>query len=110
MARNPIEDAQEVQQMLVAYAKQETVGPLRTLGRYLGFGIGGSIAMFVGVFFLSLASLRFFQTVDVFSTAEGETVGWMSTLPYVITLGVLITVIGLIYLTLSRATRGVTND
>ena len=50
MARpNPVEGAQEMQRLLVDYAKQETVEPLKTLGRYLGLGIAGALVMFVDV-------------------------------------------------------------
>lgn len=99
---NPLEGAQEVQQMLVSYAKQETLEPLKQLGRYLGLGIAGSLLMFTGVFFAGLATLRLLQSLDTFSGAS-----WMSTLPYVASIGVLVAAIVLIYLSLSRAKKKV---
>ncbi len=99
---NPLEGAQEIQQMLVDYAKQETILPLKQLGRYLGLGIGGSIVMAFGVFFVGLATLRLLQSIDTFAGGS-----WMSTLPYVATIFVLLLAIGLIYLTLSRAKKKV---
>ena len=99
---NPLEGAQEVQQMLVDYAKQETLQPLKQLGRYLGLGIAGSLLMFLGVFFAGLATLRLLQSLDVFSGAS-----WMSTLPYVASIAVLGAAIVLIYLSLSRAKKKV---
>ncbi len=99
---NPVEGAQEMQRLLVDYAKQETVEPLKTLGRYLGLGIAGALVMFMGVFFTGLATLRLLQSLDAF---EGGS--WMSTLPYLVTIVVLALAIVLIYLSLSRARRKV---
>ncbi len=103
MARpNPVEGAQEMQRLLVDYAKQETVEPLKTLGRYLGLGIAGALVMFMGVFFVGLATLRLLQSLEAF---EGGS--WMSTLPYLVAIVVLALAIVLIYLSLSRARRKV---
>jgi uncharacterized BrkB/YihY/UPF0761 family membrane protein len=99
---NPVEGAQEVQKLLVDYAKQETIEPLKTLGRYLGLGIAGAILVFMGVFFVGLATLRLLQSLDTF---EGGS--WMSTLPYLVAIVVLLAAIGLIYGSLSRARRKV---
>lgn len=103
MASNsPLEGAQEIQGMLVNYAKQETVEPLKRLGRYLGLGLAGSLFMFLGVLFVGLGALRFAQSIDQF-----EGTSWMSTIPYVIAAVVLIAAMGLIYLSLSRAKKRV---
>jgi hypothetical protein len=99
---HPLEGAQEVQQLLVSYAKQETVEPLKTLGRYFGFGIGGSLLIALGTFFVGLGVLRVTQTVEQFTGSS-----WASTLPYVITLVVLVLFLGLISLALGRAKRKV---
>jgi hypothetical protein len=99
---NPLEGAQEMQQMLVTYAKQETLQPLKQLGRYLGLGIAGSLLMFLGVFFVGLATLRLLQSLDTFGGAA-----WMSTLPYLASIGVLLLAIVLIYGSLSRAKKKV---
>ncbi len=99
---SPLEGAQEIQSLLVDYAKQETLEPLKTLGRYLGFGIAGSLLMFMGVFFVGLATLRLTQSLDVFEGAS-----WMSSLPYVIAIAVLVVAIAIIFASLSRAKRKV---
>lgn len=99
---NPLEGAQEIQQMLVSYAKQETIAPLKSLGRYLGFGIAGSILVFLGSFFAGLGVLRLMQSLEVFSGSS-----WASTLPYLITIGVLLVFLVLIYSALSRAKKKV---
>ena len=99
---NPLEGAQEIQQLLVSYAKQETVEPLKTLGRYCGFGLAGSLLIALGSFFVGLGVLRFAQT---FGDLTGSS--WASTLPYVITLAVLVLFLSLIFLALGRAKRKV---
>jgi len=81
----PIAQATELKDMVVAYAKQETVDPLKTLQRYLSFGLTGAIMIGVGLSFGLLALLRGLQEVDLFNdpaTVEGGT--W-SFVPYVIT-------------------------
>lgn len=95
---NPLDGAQEIQQMLVDYAKQETIDPLKTLGRYLGFGLAGSLLIFLGAFFSALGVLRLSQS---FETFDGG--GWLSTIPYLITIAVLVLFLLLIFLRLSRA-------
>lgn len=99
---NPLEGAQEIQQMVVGYAKQETVEPLKQLGRYLGFGLAGSVLVFMGTFFLGLATLRLMQSFEVFGGSS-----WASSLPYVITIVSLALVLALIYSAMSRAKQKV---
>jgi len=64
-----------------AYAKQETVEPLRGAGRWLGLGVAGSLLIIIGSLELILALLRAMQT-ETGSTFTGN----LSWLPYVITL------------------------
>lgn len=47
--------------MLRSYAVQETVGPLRGLGRYLLFGLIGAVGVSLGVVFGALALVRVLQ-------------------------------------------------
>lgn len=81
---------QELWQLLKGYARQETVDPLRNLGRYLGYGLGGMALLTLGVFLLALSGLRALQTQtgDVFA-------GWRSAFPYLIVLVVLMGVAAL---------------
>jgi len=72
---------QDVWDLLVAYAKQETVEPLRGLGRWIGFGAGGSVLIATGVSLLLLSVLRALQT-ETGTTFTGN----LSWLPYLITL------------------------
>lgn len=99
---NPLEGAQEIQQMLVAYAKQETVEPLKSLGKYLAWGISGALMIFVGGIFVGLGVLRLVQseTGDTFSGGS-----FMSVLPYVITLAALLIIIAFILGLMNRARK-----
>ncbi|HET6964044.1 MAG TPA: hypothetical protein VFH58_04675 [Acidimicrobiales bacterium] len=73
--------AQELRAMVVAYFKQETLDPFKSLGRFLTRAIPGAILTTTGVVVLLVGVLRLLQ-------AETGTVfhGNMSALPYVITL------------------------
>ena len=75
----------ELKDLVVGYAKQETVDPLKTLGRYLGYGLAGSILLGMGLILLLLALLRGLQQIEFFndpSEIEGGTFSWP---PYGIT-------------------------
>ena len=99
MADRSVSDSvQELKDLLVAYAKQETIDPLRNLGRFLGFGLGGMVLLLLGTLFLSLSALRALQTQtgDVFD-------GFWSWVPYVI---VLLALSLLAYLSVRRISRG----
>jgi len=77
-------------QLVIDYAKQETLGPLKGLGRFLAFGMAGSIALAAGSVLLVLAALRALQT-ETGSTFTGN----LSWLPYVITGALATAVLGL---------------
>lgn len=51
----------ELWELLLAYIKQETLTPLKRLGRYIGFGLAGSISLGMGMVLLALAGLRALQ-------------------------------------------------
>ncbi|CAB4608625.1 unannotated protein [freshwater metagenome] len=92
------EIVQDLWDLLVAYARQETIDPLRNIGRYLAFGVGGMIVITLGVFLLGLSGLRALQTQtgDVF-------VGFWSWVPYLI---VALVFSGLVALAISRIGKG----
>lgn len=52
----------ELKELVVDYVKQETVVPLRQLGRYLVFGIVGAFLLGLGVVLLGVGGLRALQT------------------------------------------------
>lgn len=72
-------DIGEVLDLVKAYAKQETIGPLRGLGRYLGFGMGGALLLFIGILLLGIGLLRLLQT-ETDTTFTGS----LSWIPYLI--------------------------
>jgi hypothetical protein len=73
--------ASELWDLVRAYAKQETVEPLKGLGRFVGFGLAGSFALGIGLVLLALGALRALQT-ETGTTFHGN---W-SWVPYVIVL------------------------
>ncbi|MEO7836307.1 MAG: hypothetical protein ABIS21_01545 [Acidimicrobiales bacterium] len=72
--------ASELWAMVLAYLKQETVVPIKGLGRFIAVGVAGSFTLGVGLLLLSLALLRALQTE--ITTFTGN---W-SWAPYAITL------------------------
>jgi hypothetical protein len=65
------------------YARQETIDPIKGVGRYLGFGVGGALIGGIGVLLLMLAGLRALQT----ETGTALTGSW-SWAPYFIVVAV----------------------
>lgn len=53
--------ASELVDMVVTYVKQETVVPIKALGRFVAFGVAGAILLAVGGGMLTLASVRVIQ-------------------------------------------------
>lgn len=69
----------ELRDLVVRYIREQTLMPLQQLGRYVGFGVLGSLLLGFGVVFLGMAGLRALQseTGDTFS-------GDWSWVPYLI--------------------------
>jgi hypothetical protein len=91
------EVSSELWALTKTYAKQETVDPLKGVGRYLAFGAIGAVLIGAGVVLLMLAGLRALQT----ETGTALTGNW-SWLPYVI---VLVAAAALVWLAVSRITK-----
>ena len=70
----------ELKELVVAYLRQETLDPLRNLGRYLGFGLAGGLLLGIGATCLAIGGLRAMQT----ETGTAFTGNW-SWAPYAIT-------------------------
>ena len=84
----------EVIDYVKAYAKQETLGPLKGAGSWLGYGFAAAAALGLGLVLMLLGLLRLVQT-EWDRSASGN----FSWLPYVI---VLVVASALLALTLSR--------
>jgi hypothetical protein len=80
----------DIGQLVVGYVKQETIEPVRGLGRFLGFGAAGVVVGGIGLFLLVLGGLRLLQE-ETGSAFRGH----LSFLPYVIALVVCGAVAGL---------------
>ncbi len=85
---NPKQTFAEIKDMVTAYAKQETVDPIKALGGWILWGIVGAIFLTIGAFLVGLGALRYMQT-EV-SSFEGN---W-SFAPYLITFAMLVLFIG----------------
>ncbi len=79
----------ELKTMVTDYARQETVGPIKLLGKWVGFGVGGALCVAIGVSYLTFGLLRWTQSLDAFT---GDTRNFW---PYLIAFGGLLVVIGL---------------
>lgn len=71
----------ELWDLVRAYAKQETVEPIKGLGRSAAFGLLGSVLLSIGLVTMMLGGLRALQT-ETGTTFEGN---W-SWAPYLIAL------------------------
>lgn len=71
-------EARDLVDLVVGYAKQETVDPLKRLGKQAAFGVLGALLLGIGGIFLGLGLLRGLQTeTDAFNR-------YLSWLPYAI--------------------------
>jgi hypothetical protein len=61
VADNPQQTIRELKELLIAYAKQETVDPLKGLLRYVAFGVAGALLIGTGVTFAAIGALRALQ-------------------------------------------------
>ncbi len=61
VADNPQQTIRELKELVIAYAKQETVDPLKGLGRYVAFGVAGALLLGTGIMFLAIGALRALQ-------------------------------------------------
>jgi hypothetical protein len=81
----------ELWELVLAYLKQETTEPLKMLGRVIGFGIAGSLAIGIGVVFFAIGGLRLLQEeTDAFH-------GNWSFVPYVVIIVLLVGMAGLVF-------------
>jgi Putative Actinobacterial Holin-X, holin superfamily III len=79
------------------YAKQETIGPIKGAGRWIGMGMAGAFTLGLGLALVLLGLLRLLQT-EWARSARGA-LSWLS---YLI---VLVVCLGLIALAVSRINK-----
>lgn len=84
------ESTSELWDLTKRYAQQETIDPLRNVGRYVAYGVSGALVLGIGAVLLMLAGLRALQT-ETGSTFTGS---W-SWAPYLIVLVVAAALAGL---------------
>lgn len=96
-AKSVPEVASELFELTKSYARQETVDPLKGVGRYLAYGVLGAVSLGLGVILLLLSGLRALQT-ETGSTFRGN----LSWIPYLV---VLVVGAALIALALSRISQ-----
>ena len=80
----------ELWQLFVDYIKQETIVPVKDLGRFLAKGLAGSVLLSMGLVLLMLAGLRALQT-ETGSALDDD----LSFVPYLIVLVVAAVIAGL---------------
>ena len=56
----------ELYELVKNYIRQQTLVPLKRIGRYIGFGFVGSVFMSLGLLLLSIGFLRYLQTLSSF--------------------------------------------
>ena len=88
-------------ELVKAYAEQETIGPIKGAGRWIGMGLAGALTLGIGLSLVLLGLLRLIQT-EWTRSATGD-LSWVA---YVI---VLIVCVGLIALVVSRINKASLN-
>lgn len=78
----------DVVDLVRAYVRQQTVTPLRGVGRWVAFGLFGGILLVIGLVFLAMGALRVMQGIAVFE-------GGLSFVPYFVVLVASIVLIGI---------------
>ncbi|MEY3389410.1 MAG: hypothetical protein RLZ74_1016 [Actinomycetota bacterium] len=78
----------DVVDLVRAYVRQQTVTPLRGVGRWVAFGLFGGILLVIGLVFLAMGALRGMQGIAAFE-------GGLSFVPYFVVLVGSIVLIGI---------------
>ncbi len=101
---NAKSQASEFIELLIAYVKQETWGPISRLGRYVLFGLAGSFLIATGVVFLIVGFLRLLQT-ETGSAFSGH----LSWLPYIFSalFGLIVVAVAVLGVVKKRDTRSI---
>ena len=84
-AKNPTGDARELVDLVIAYAKQETLEPLKGLRKNALLSLGGAVFLGIGGLFCSIGALRAMQSETDFFERHNLTY-----LPYFFTVIILV--------------------
>lgn len=71
-------DLEEIKELALRYIKEETIQPVKDMGRFVLWGALGSLLVGFGYFFLLFGALRFLQ--DQFKVLDGS----LSWIPYLV--------------------------
>jgi hypothetical protein len=90
VSSNPVTQITTTVDLVKTYARQETLGHLKGLGRWVGYGLVGATCLSIGIVLLVVGMLRLLQVAgdDVFY-------GFWSITPYLIALVVCAVVVAL---------------
>jgi hypothetical protein len=94
------DEGQQAIALIIDYVKQETLDPVKGLGRYVLFGVVGAVALSIGLAVLTVGLLRLLQG-ETGSTFTGN----LSWVPYVICM---VVVVLIAYLAVRAISRGQT--
>ena len=83
-------DISQVVDLVKEYVRQETLGPIKGAGRWLGRGVVGAVLIGTGCVFLVLSGLRLIQN-EFGRSFRGQ---WMSLLPYLFAFVISLAVMG----------------
>jgi hypothetical protein len=95
----------ETARLVVDYIKQETLDPLKGLGRYVLFGVAGAVALAIGLVILAIALLRILQ-----GETDGTFDGNWSWAPYLICTVVVLAAAGAAVFAVVRGAHSTTGD
>ena len=82
-------DLDEIKELALKYIKEETIQPIKQMGRFVAWGAAGSLLVGFGYFFLLFGALRFLQ--EQFPVLDG-TLSWI---PYLVVVVLAAIVIGI---------------
>lgn len=92
---------EELIDLVKSYIKQETVDPLRTLGKRFGLGVGAAVVFGMSAIFFSLGFLRIVDRYLGFMSR-----GVLSAVPYILAVAILGTTLYLIWTRQARSSGG----
>ena len=105
----------ELKFMVTDYAKQQTVEPLKNLGKWAAYGVVGGLLLTIGAFLTGLGFLRLFQKMSFLSEecevgASGTCDTTWTFLPYLMVFGLLMAVAGVCFYAMTKTPEWMEDD